>query len=309
VLPLEGRTTWILARLESELEDPEPLKAMIAGAPLVDELSAGAELEFDIVMDAYDRAFALVDQLQELARAATVAPFRFSPGLTVNDDLVHAYSGDEWPSVTLLRAADPAAFARARELLDPYLDDQAAERELVESMCERIPFDDDYQSDAQFVETEIAPAVARIQQKQQAAAQQRAASEKYESERAAWIEKSGSPRLRLAAARGYKHDGIYRDERLERELPGFVALPLKGLSVGEVINPTGAALVAESEVLRWVDDLKMPDVEVRLAWVRTGYSSDHVDGEYVEVKNFLGRHTVYRLVEGGAVAESDDIPF
>ena len=55
--------------------------------------------------------------------------------------------------------------------------------------------------------------------------------------------------------------------------------------------------------------MKLTDVEVRLAWVRTGYNSGQVDGEYVEVKNFLGRHTVYRLVEGGAVAEPDDIPF
>jgi ribosome maturation protein Sdo1 len=39
------------------------------------------------------------------------------------------------------------------------------------------------------------------------------------------------------------------------------------------------------------------------------HGSGFEDGEYVEVKNFLNRHTVYKQVEGGATAESDDIPF
>jgi ribosome maturation protein Sdo1 len=47
---------------------------------------------------------------------------------------------------------------------------------------------------------------------------------------------------------------------------------------------------------------------VRLAWVRPPYNSELRSGEYVEVKNFLGRHTVYKEVEGGAAAEPEDIP-
>lgn len=113
----------------------------------------------------------------------------------------------------------------------------------------------------------------------------------YEAERAAWIERHGSRRLRLAAERGYKHDGIYRDERLATDLPDYRTL--RNVKTGELVNPTEEALEAEGVALD-------AGHEARLVWVKDTEDGDQ--GEAVEVTGYLGRHTVYLLVNEEAEA-------
>ena len=64
--------------------------------------------------------------------------------------------------------------------------------------------------------------------------------------REAWIEKHGSPRLKAAVAAGFNYGGIYRDERLALERPGWhFEKATKGLNVltsDVILNPSECAL-------------------------------------------------------------------
>ena len=78
-------------------------------------------------------------------------------------------------------------------------------------------------TDAQLLSAVVQPAAKVAGSRyevEQAAERER---QRYEGERIGWILVNGSKRLKLAAQRGYRHDGIYRDERMAEELPGFVA--------------------------------------------------------------------------------------
>lgn len=117
----------------------------------------------------------------------------------------------------------------------------------------------------------------------------------YEDEKRGWMDTYGSTRLKLAAERGYKHDGIYRDERAAQELPGFVALPKA--KPREVINPTAEAIELETQTMERVSRLTLVQgITVRIVWVGdTG--TDLPDGEYVMVDGYLGKHKLFLPVE------------
>ena len=133
-------------------------------------------------------------------------------------------------------------------------------------------------TDDQIVEKALAPAVKYALNKQQEAARRQEDRERYEKDREAWIAAHGSPRLKRSAERGYKHDGAYKEERLEAEFPGFVASLGKDIEVGEVFNPTEAALDVETEVLEQVAAADSDGLGVRLVWVTLPSGGDWREG-------------------------------
>jgi hypothetical protein len=133
------------------------------------------------------------------------------------------------------------------------------------------------------------------------------ATERYEHCRANWIAKHGSQRLKRAAARGYRHDGIYRDERLTLELPDFVGSLGRKPTVRELVNPSEHALELESQTLARAEALGIPEDKVRLVFAQPGQDSDWADGEFVQIDGYLDRHTVWQSVSGER--SDDDIPF
>lgn len=108
----------------------------------------------------------------------------------------------------------------------------------------------------------------------------------YEAARAAWIEKHGSRRLKLAAERGYMHDGIYRDERLAAELPDCTHLVKPNIKT--IVNPSEEALDLEDDF----HGRGFPDA--RLVYIAD--SEDGRSGEAVQIKDVFGKFTVYSLV-------------
>jgi hypothetical protein len=106
----------------------------------------------------------------------------------------------------------------------------------------------------------------RISEAHEAWLESKAAAHAYEQGREAWIDEHGSDRLKRAVERGYKHDGICRDERMATELPGFISFAKKR-NVREIMNPSEEALEIEREVLELVERNGMTDVSVRLVWV------------------------------------------
>jgi hypothetical protein len=101
----------------------------------------------------------------------------------------------------------------------------------------------------------------------------------YQKERERWIAQYGSERLKLAAARAYRHDGTYRDERLSHELPGFVGSLGKKPEIREMINPTADALKVETEVLERIDSGKLGELDARLVWIQDSAFDGASEGE------------------------------
>lgn len=119
----------------------------------------------------------------------------------------------------------------------------------------------------------------------------------YEGEKTRWMASYGSQRLKLAAERGYKHDGIYRDERAAQELPGFLALAKA--KAKECINPTAEAIEFETDVMSRVASLTpVHSIVVRIVWLDLNDTdTDLPNGEYVMVDGYLGKHKLYLPVE------------
>lgn len=117
---------------------------------------------------------------------------------------------------------------------------------------------------------------------------------KYEKNRSEWITSYGSNRLQRAVARGYKYDGIYLDERMAVEVPGFIRSIGKS-KVGEAINPTAEALDLEERIIQGGGSGTVRLVRLRVGWVP---DRNLPDGEYVQITGYLGRHAIYRSVAG-----------
>jgi hypothetical protein len=217
--------------------------------------------------------------------------------------------------VGLLRESDPSTFEETRKLvlevnelstdiLGEFVESACkSARNLRENMHEPV-------ADADILQFAIRPAAKVARDQRTAAESDKAAREAYEADRAAWIAEAGSKRLRVAAQRGYRHDGLYRDERLAAELPGFVGRLGRHTEVKEIINPSEAALDLETEVIRQTKTLGL-NVSVRLVFVAPSVEIDLAEGEYVEVAGYLGRHKVYRPVDATVDFRpaDDDIPF
>jgi hypothetical protein len=307
----EGRTQSLLAQLRDELEDTRGLDTMLNSAPLLETVGDSGEIPLDGVLSAYENACQIGRQATDLAQKGGRVDEGLRPGISASDDLlVLRPRGDREDAITiaLVRDSDPEAFDSAIELLGDLI--HFGERELALRLADEAcnnAFDGapHFERDEDVVAGAIKPAVEKLRAER---SQHREKAERdlaYSRDRERWIAEHGSTRLKRAASREYRHDGAYRDERLESEIPGFVGSLGKDVEIREVLNPSADALDAEAEVFDQVKAHKMADVGIRLVWVVAPFSS-HGTGEYVQLSNYLGRHTVYRPVQP---ATDDDIPF
>lgn len=310
------RTVSTLDAFRASLGDDEQAAfvAMLAGAPLVEDLGDADHLALEVVLAAYERALEFAERLIALTDTGTPAPQGFRPRpFMITDDAVFLFpaggSGAD-PSIrvaAILKGADAGAYDRAVELLKEF--DVPEARQAIADKIDRVCFHwwashSEEQPDLDKVEWNLDTALMNASSdaaSAQASAEQRA---RYEECRARWITKHGSPRLRRAAERGYKHDGIYRDERLEIELPGFVGSLGRKPNVRELVNPSADALELEAEALARAEALGISGEQVRLVYAQTGLDTDLADGEYVQITDYLGRHTVWQQV-----SDEPNVPF
>lgn len=311
-----GRTIGALEHLRSTLNEDEieTLDAMLAGAPLVERLGENNVLSPADVLDAYERALELAERLINLvdvgARDTTDDFFRAAFELT--DDAVFLFpdAGQSPPNrpAAILKQASPKAYEHARELLGQVADVPAATvAEKIDRLCFHWWSPYATQPDEHKVEMLLKTAVRNMLADARAEEAKREAAERYERCRAKWIVKHGSQRLKRAAARGYRHDGIYRDERLQLELPGFVGSLGRKPTIRELVNPSERALELEAQALARAEALGIGEDKVRLVYAQPGTESDWSDGEFMQIEGYLGRHTVWQSVSGGC--SDDDIPF
>lgn len=314
-LPMPGRTINIVesAKMNRDNGD-EIVDAMLGGRPLVEALDDDQHLTLEIVLDAYNQAIAvaakLVEQAWSIPQSEPHVDFWISSSWDEDRILLISEGKDqERPPVGLCRESDPEAFADALALAKEMDELSSSARDyFIFRACDlatsswlsspKHPL-----TDRDLVDKVLKQAAggARRHHEGQLAEQQAKAA--YETDRQAWIAELGSNRLRLAAEREYRHDGIYRDERLAAELPGFLGNIGRRSEVKEIINPSEDALEEETEVLKLVKRQGL-DVKVRLVWVNVDDEMNIglQDGEYVEIDGFLSRHKVYKLVQS-------DIPF
>jgi hypothetical protein len=294
-----GRTLTLLENLRRELDDSEPLEALLTEAPVLDSLGETGTLSLGAVLSAYDQAFQLVKRIGQLTRQGRKGEdgdvimsqnFLFMPCLEASTR-----------PVGLLHDSDPTAFKAALELLKSVDTDSRNKAPLfrfADEVCKATQRSaDQIVTDSDLVRYAMHDQAKKIKHAWEA-------HETYEHARAQWIAEHGSKRLKLAAERGYKHDGIYRDERLAQDFPEFVGSLGKRIEVGEVVNPTAEAVQLESETLERVTALSLEGVKVRIVWV-TSRDFEIKDGEYIQLTGYLGRHTVFRQVHEA----EDDIPF
>ena len=311
-----GRTVTALDVLREELDEngQDELQAMLDGAPLVSDVGESTGLELEHVLAAYEATLPLAARLIELTDNGVY------PGLMllllsheVTDEAVfvapspHGDSPDRL--VAVLKAADPNAYAAAARLLEQLVEVAAgAVAEKLDRACfhwwsSRYADADD----AKKVEDLLAVSVRNALSDHATEMKTQEEADRYENCRSKWIVKHGSSRLKRAAERGYKHDGIYRDERLSVELPDFVGSLGRKPNVRELVNPSEQALEIEAEVLARTEALGIDDVQVRLVYARPDQDSDWYDGEFVQIQGYLGRHTIWRSVSGESA--TSDVPF
>lgn len=297
-----------------------PIDALLDGRPLVQTLNEPPALTVDDVVAAYDQALELVEALTTLASDCYVGRFVLFDPVQITDDFIlidpsPGKSGEASPDpVGLVRGSDPEAFRKTLEICEDIvaLPIQAQE-EFAADACATVDrladvrHDRRWLSDSDIVAFGLRGAADRALSAHEQREATARAREQYERDRTSWISTQGSKRLRLAAERGYKHDGLYRDERLADELPGFITALPKRSEVKGIINPSELALDLESRALKALTSLGATQAQVKLLYVRidSREDTDLDDGEYVQVTGYLGQHTVWQSVS----ASADDIPF
>lgn len=322
-VPTPGRTVDIAEYARLSLDNGrEIVDALLAGRPLVDALEDDRDLTLEIVLDAYDRALALagelVDQAWKTPRGNQGVPWDAAEWDDERIVFFWTSKGEERPPLGLCRDSDPAAFEEALVLIQEVsaLSDTAMDYFVFRScnfaQALRLSNPKHPPTDRQLVDRAIKPSAEGARRHHEGELAEGRVKTDYETGRQRWIEEFGSNRLRLAARRGYRHDGLYRDERLAAELPGFVGNIGRRAEVKEIVNPSEDALELETEVLKLIKRQGL-DVKVRLVWMKADsekqISHELQDGEYVEIDGFLGRHKVYRPVDEEPDYSESDIPF
>jgi hypothetical protein len=300
-----GRTINAALQFEGMLdgEGIAAFRAMLAGAPLVTAVE-DCGLDLAHILRAYERAIELADRFVEVVDAGVSEDDNiFRLHLEKTDAGVFFFPDLEAEpaasAAAILKAASPAAYSAAERLCERLKGTSGKElAEAVNQICRnwwKPPWVDDSDGDKLSALSWSLDHLARKQD----------ALKRYEGERASWIALSGSQQLKRAAARKYRHDGIYRDERLAAELPGFAASLGRKPTIRDLINPSAEALEAEDELLTLARRLGITDKQVRLVWADP--DNDMPAGEYLQIKDYLGRHTVWRAVD--PERQLDEIPF
>lgn len=314
------RTVGAMEYLRAKLAPDQDgvLDAMLAGAPLVDGLGGDDGLRVEDALDAYERALEIARQLIDLVDSGTRAEGMAWFGesfFTVTDDAIFLYpelgNGPPKRPAAILKRSNPQAYTQARKLLDQLKPlPTGIVTEKIDRTCHHW-WSANYidATDQRKVDDLLRMDLANALNDAKVENSKREATERYEQCRANWITKHGSQRLKRAAARGYRHDGIYRDERLKLELPDFVGSLGRKPTIRELVNPSERALELESQVLARAEALGIPDDKVRLVFAQPGQDSDWADGEFVQIENYLGRHTIWQSVSGLHSVGDDDIPF
>lgn len=319
-LPGDGYTRTVLGVM-AERHDSDEVWALAGGHPLIKEM-AGTEMTLGEVLDAYERAVELAGEICDIAYAEHrhLGSQLWTHGIGFDDVMVLlSHLREPVDPVGFRRESDPEAFAQALAMAKEMADLPIMEAEyFVYRSCDfaesEIIGPGDPPTDARLVEKCLVPSAEGARLQHLGNTQEARAKEAYEAERERWIAEHGSNRLKLAAQRGYRHDGLYRDERLAAELPGFIGFIGQRSEVKDVINPSEEALALETEALERVVEIGL-DVLVKLVFVKVdielAMDGKLADGEYVEVANYLGRHRVYRPVAPVVVSfdPDDDIPF
>lgn len=314
-VPSPGRTIDIVEQaMMSRDNGREFVGALLDGRPLVEALQDDQHLTLEIVLDAYDRALAAAAELVERAWAVPQAEphvdFWISSAWDEERILLLSTEKDkERPPLGLCRESDPEAFADALKMIRAVDQLSVSARDyFIFRACDFAAsnwFSNPNRplTDRELVNKVLKQAAGGAKRQHDDELDEQNVKNDYEVDRQAWIAEFGSNRLRLAAQRDYRHDGIYRDERLAAELPGFLGNVGRRSEVKEIINPSENALEEETEVLKLVKRQGL-DVSVRLVWINVDDDMNIglQDGEYVEIDGFLGRHKVYKLVQS-------DIPF
>lgn len=314
---VDGRTVGALEYFRTTLDPSQALAfdAMLAGAPLVSEVSGETRLCVEDVLGAYEHAIELAEQLIAAVDSGTRAPaLSWIDGAhRISNEAIFLCPdyGQEQANrpAAILKTASPGGYTRARALLEQMANvPNGIVADKIDGVCFHW-WSNRYAGapDERKIEEILKTAVANARSDARAGAKEREATERYERCRAQWIEKHGSQRLKRAAARGYRHDGIYRDERLQVELPGFVGSLGRKPTIRGLVNPSESALELEAEMLARCEALGIPPEQVRLVYAQPGDEVDWAGGEFIQVEGFLGRHTVWRSVSGKK--DSDDIPF
>ncbi len=302
-----GRTINAHLRFESTLEgdDVNAFRAMFAGAPLVCEIPEGSALELEHVLDAYDRVIKLAAEfvrvVDEGIREDDANIFRFP--ISMSDDgiffLPDVDSESGATAAAILLAASPEAHSDAQRLYEQLGDAPLKElTEIVDRFCQSW-------WKSSWLNESDGTKLKNLWWELTRLARQQEALKGYELERASWINVYGSQQLGRAAARKYRHDGIYRDERVAAELPGFIASLGRKPTIRDLINPSADALELEDQVLSRARQLGISDDHVRLVWADP--NNNMPAGEYLQIQRYLGRHTVWRPVDPDTGVE--DIPF
>jgi hypothetical protein len=298
-----GRTLTLEEQLY-ERAGYEPVRALLEGEPLVEQLSENGELTLDVVLDAYDAALKLATELIEAAREALqpTEDDTWLTGIGYDNRVILLAPREQLTPCGLLRESDAKAFDAALKLVKEMNGLPGPQAEYFVTRACSFAASLRLQSNQPPLDAELlrvwqqAAQGARTGAEDERRKQQK--REAYEQARAAWIGAHGSRRLRLAQEREYRHDGLYRDERLAAELPGFRGDLGRKVEVKEIINPSEEALDLEQQVLETVAELK-PAVKVRLVFLKIEpefpFDPD-IEGEFVEVSNYLGRYKAYRPV-------------
>jgi len=298
-----------------DADEQQVLHFMLAGAPLVKDIGESESLELAHVLAAYEAALGLAGRLIALTDTGIMARGGFlGEPYVVTDDAVFLYPDLTSPTpnrpAAVLKSASPKAYEKAVELLTRL--DSVIHRQTVKEKIDRVCFHwwakhTEGRSDEEKVDTLLDMAVVNTLSDIAGETKKATEAEHYDECRAKWIAKHGSSRLKRAAERGYRHDGIYRDERLKVELPEFVGSLGRKPTFRELVNPSEAALEIEAEVLARAEGLGISDDQVRLVFAQLSFDTEWVDGEFVQIEGYLGRHTVWQSVSGEI--DTDKIPF
>lgn len=188
--------------------------------------------------------------------------------------------------------------------IDSYVLDSTSPEKLLELTIAMEKVADQCERFADSYEDEIKSTIESALQHSDAAIRELATGIKtkndVERDKIEWIEKHGSTRLRRMVQEGIKHTGVYFDERLTRDMPGWCWYQDARGTSSEAIN-------VPRYTFDMLDESRKTAPDARLAYYTVEWDSDEYpdsDPEeknqwqgYVAMAEFLGSKIVFGLPE------------